>query len=399
MNIGEFTNPELNLIQLNNDIQSITNKHFQSIEDKFSKKIHNNDFILTFIKQIAEENKTLRDEMKILKEEISSYKSQNKDIEHKFIQIHSEINKLNIDYKDLKDNSITLEINEKNSSCCCKSKEEIKSYLETNQFKDESESESDSDSDSESESDSKSEEQQDAKPSILPGGSCSVTKTVTITETDVTYTDDGETRLLTNINNSKEEEEEKEEVDNSPTFPTIKAEEKEIDEDEFKCERCLKIQGLNNCQLCDAENVCEDCFGQGGDYGPNEIWVCNECLPTCLQCKSKLYSATDSCCGKGRTDDDEEEEEEEEEVEEEEEEVEEEEVEEEEEEVEEEVETENEEDLEEEEDGEVIEVEIEGKTYYCDDEEGENGNLYEDENGEVGNIVGKIIDGEPIFNK
>ena len=296
MNIGEFTNPELNLIQLNNDIQSITNKHFQSIEDKFSKKIHNNDFILTFIKQIAEENKTLRDEMKVLKKEISSYKSQNKDIEHKFIQIHSEINKLNIDYKDLKDNSITLEINEKNSSCCCKSKEEIKSYLETNQFKDESESESESDSDSES--DSKSEEQQDAKPSILPGGSCCVTRTVTITETDVTYTDDGETRLVTNINNSKEEEEEEE----------VK-EEEEVEEEE-------------------------------------------------------------------------------EEVEEEEEEVE-----------EEEVETENEEDLEEDEDGEVIEVEIEGKTYYCDDEEGENGNLYEDENGEVGNIVGKIVDGEPIFNK
>ena len=41
---------------------------------------------------------------------------------------------------------------------------------------------------------------------------------------------------------------------------------------------------------------------------------------------------------------------------------------------------------------------IDGKTYYCDDEEGENGNLYEDENGEVGNIVGKIVDGEAIFN-
>ena len=74
MNIGEFTNPELNLIQLNNDIQSITNKHFQTIEDKFSKRVHNNDFILTFIKQIALENKTLRDEMTSLKEEISSYK-------------------------------------------------------------------------------------------------------------------------------------------------------------------------------------------------------------------------------------------------------------------------------------------------------------------------------------
>ncbi len=47
------------------------------------------------------------------------------------------------------------------------------------------------------------------------------------------------------------------------------------------------------------------------------------------------------------------------------------------------------------EDGEVIEIEIDGKTYYCESEE--NGNIYEDDNGEVGNIVGEIKDGEATF--
>ena len=78
--------------------------------------------------------------------------------------------------------------------------------------------------------------------------------------------------------------------------------EEELDEDEFKCEECHTVQGLNNCELCDAENVCEKCYGQGGDYGPNEIWVCNECLPTCNECNKKLYAAFDECCGKGRSD-------------------------------------------------------------------------------------------------
>lgn len=78
--------------------------------------------------------------------------------------------------------------------------------------------------------------------------------------------------------------------------------EEELGEDEFKCNQCSTIQGLNNCELCDAENVCEECHGQGGDYGPNEIWVCNNCLPVCLECDTKLYSACDECCGKGRSD-------------------------------------------------------------------------------------------------
>jgi hypothetical protein len=76
----------------------------------------------------------------------------------------------------------------------------------------------------------------------------------------------------------------------------------ELDDDEFRCEECETVQGLNNCEMCDAENVCEECYGQGGDYGRNEIWVCNDCLPVCLECNKKLYSACDHCCGKGRSD-------------------------------------------------------------------------------------------------
>ena len=49
----------------------------------------------------------------------------------------------------------------------------------------------------------------------------------------------------------------------------------------------------------------------------------------------------------------------------------------------------------EEETSEVFEIEIDDKTYYCDDEE--NGNIYEDDDGEVGEIVGKIKDGEATF--
>ena len=78
--------------------------------------------------------------------------------------------------------------------------------------------------------------------------------------------------------------------------------EEELDEDEFKCKECDTVQGLNNCELCDAENICEECYGQGGDYGPNEIWVCNNCLPTCLECGKQLFTSYNECCGKGRSD-------------------------------------------------------------------------------------------------
>ena len=49
-----------------------------------------------------------------------------------------------------------------------------------------------------------------------------------------------------------------------------------------------------------------------------------------------------------------------------------------------------------EEETEVIELEIDDITYYCDGEE--NGNIYADDNGEVGDIVGELKDGEAIFH-
>ena len=50
----------------------------------------------------------------------------------------------------------------------------------------------------------------------------------------------------------------------------------------------------------------------------------------------------------------------------------------------------------EEEEQEVTELEIDGKTYYCDGDD--NGNIYEDDDGDVGNIVGELKDGEAIFH-
>jgi hypothetical protein len=81
--------------------------------------------------------------------------------------------------------------------------------------------------------------------------------------------------------------------------------ESEIDEDDFKCKRCLTVQSNNMCWLCDedkCENICEECFGEGGEFCA--VWVCHKHLPICLLCKSKLYHMDDECCGRGRSDDD-----------------------------------------------------------------------------------------------
>ena len=53
------------------------------------------------------------------------------------------------------------------------------------------------------------------------------------------------------------------------------------------------------------------------------------------------------------------------------------------------------EEVEDDDEEEVIEIEIDGQTYYCDNEE--NGNIYEDNDGEVGDIVGELKDGEALF--
>ena len=258
----------------------------------------------------------------------------------------------------------------------------------------------------------------------------------------------------------EEDEEEEEEQSADEEEDEEEEEEQSVDEEEFKCEKCSTVQGNNNCELCNAENVCEECHGQGGDYGPNEIWVCNECLPICNGCEKKLYSAIDECCGKGRSDikevyyqkykcskcsfittcddpdctkckkkscmlaitsDTEEEKEKEEEQpsadEEEEEQPSADEEEEEQpsaDEEEEEQPSADEEEEEEtsptfpkknieiveepsadEEEEEVFEIEIDGTSYYCNNED--NGNIYADDDGEVGDIVGKITDGEASF--
>ena len=88
------------------------------------------------------------------------------------------------------------------------------------------------------------------------------------------------------------------------TVEDEEGENEECDED-FKCGICSTVQGLNNCEMCDKENECEECYGKGGDYGPNEIWVCHGCVPTCLECEAPLYTANDKCCGKGRSDEEE----------------------------------------------------------------------------------------------
>ena len=53
------------------------------------------------------------------------------------------------------------------------------------------------------------------------------------------------------------------------------------------------------CFKCDS-HFSIDC--DGGDWGPHEIWVCEDCLPCCIKCRKKLYSADDQCCGIGRED-------------------------------------------------------------------------------------------------
>ena len=74
------------------------------------------------------------------------------------------------------------------------------------------------------------------------------------------------------------------------------------DEDEYTCEYCTTTQDHNWCFRCNTENICESCNGHGGDYGENEEWVCDNCLPTCLECGKQLFVRGDECCENGRSD-------------------------------------------------------------------------------------------------
>jgi hypothetical protein len=89
----------------------------------------------------------------------------------------------------------------------------------------------------------------------------------------------------------------------------IKEEEEEEEEKEeeftFMCPNCEEIQDISWCFRCGVEEFCNDCDGPGGDYGRTEEWVCDGCLPTCLEplCGKVLYTRMDECCGAGRSDD------------------------------------------------------------------------------------------------
>lgn len=90
--------------------------------------------------------------------------------------------------------------------------------------------------------------------------------------------------------------------------PLYKKKEKKVrntrrnEDDEAICDYCEDEFPQNRCFRCDEENICERCEGYGGDYGENEEWVCNRCLPTCLVCGDKLDTVDEECCGGGRSD-------------------------------------------------------------------------------------------------
>ena len=84
----------------------------------------------------------------------------------------------------------------------------------------------------------------------------------------------------------------------------------DLDEDDHG--RLTQTDGINHqdaeedvqcyCFKCETEWTCQV---EGGDWGANEDWVCEKCLPTCKGCEKKLFERDDECCGSGRTDDDE----------------------------------------------------------------------------------------------
>ena len=74
------------------------------------------------------------------------------------------------------------------------------------------------------------------------------------------------------------------------------------DDGEFLCTGCNERVPICWCFRCNREDICENCDGNGGDYGENEEWVCDDCLPSCLKCEKTLYSRVDECCGEGRSD-------------------------------------------------------------------------------------------------
>ena len=63
--------------------------------------------------------------------------------------------------------------------------------------------------------------------------------------------------------------------------------------DEFTCEVCNLVQISSLCGRCDAENTCRHCVGRGGVYGENEEWVCETCFSSLSDNKEEMEQEKD----------------------------------------------------------------------------------------------------------
>ena len=72
----------------------------------------------------------------------------------------------------------------------------------------------------------------------------------------------------------------------------------------YTCDECGDDldEAPTSCYRCEKDK-CEGCSGNGGDWGENENWVCDRCLPKCRKCLQRLERRDDECCDFGRTDD------------------------------------------------------------------------------------------------
>lgn len=65
---------------------------------------------------------------------------------------------------------------------------------------------------------------------------------------------------------------------------------------------CVTYEDENEAQCFRCEGFFNSTSEVGGDWGENEEWVCDGCLPVCLECGVKLSEVDNDCCGAGRSD-------------------------------------------------------------------------------------------------